>query len=240
MGWFSRLFAKPVNIEAELAHAKAAYARGNLATAQWHYIGVLSKQQHNAAAHIGLAWTTLRLGLPGAPQLAVQAARSAVRAAPGDALAHTVLGISLGAAGSMAEALEAFTRVLALEPGNVEAMVNSANCLQALARLDEAVAMLRRALALEPASALANLNLGLVQLDANEAGAAVATLEAALGHHQPHPLVRFHLARAERANGQVERSRAQFTEFIAQAGASAQLASFVEASRMALAELVGK
>lgn len=91
---------------------------------------------------------------------AIRLYRQVVRASPGHAAAHNLLGIACHQRGDTAQAVESMRRALALKPDLPGASYNLGTMLQALRRYDEAIEQYRKALALDPGDAEAHNNLG--------------------------------------------------------------------------------
>jgi predicted O-linked N-acetylglucosamine transferase (SPINDLY family) len=106
--------------------------------------------------------------------------RQAVAILPGNAEAHSNLGILLGTLGRDAEAATAFGAVIALLPSHADAHGNLGVVLERLGRTDEAVAALRRAVKLRPDHAVAWFNLGNLYRSGGQTEEAVASFRQAI------------------------------------------------------------
>jgi putative PEP-CTERM system TPR-repeat lipoprotein len=120
-----------------------ALARRDWPQALQHYQAVLAAQPDHGVALNNVAWVLLQQGQHGALDLA----RRAVRALPGQAGPLDTLGAALAAAGQLAPAIEALQQASALAPGDGALHLHLARLYQRAKRLDEAVAEIDRALA---------------------------------------------------------------------------------------------
>ena len=110
---------------------------------------------------------------------AVEAARRAIRAAPGDAAPHALAGLAEAARGRPAAALSAYDRALKIAPDRWDVLVNRAAALGALGRPTEALASCEGALALKPDAAEAEANRGDALRDLGRPADALAAYAAA-------------------------------------------------------------
>jgi tetratricopeptide (TPR) repeat protein len=102
--------------------------------------------------------------------------RSAVRAAPGNARAHTGLGRAILDAGRSEEALGPLSRALVLDPDSYDATYNLGSALSDLGRFHEALGHLVRARDLRPDRSAPHYRLGLALLQLGRPEEAAAAL----------------------------------------------------------------
>jgi protein O-mannosyl-transferase len=93
---------------------------------------------------------------------------------PGNALAHTNLGIALQQGGRMAEAIAHYEEALRLQPNSPEGQNNFGDALQATGRIPEAITAFERALRLRPDYPEAHNNLGVAVRRAGDPQRAIA------------------------------------------------------------------
>lgn len=128
----------------------------------------------------GLLWKVLGVALQARGKDALSALQKAVVLLPGDADAHSNLGIALKQVGRLNEAVASFRKALEIKPDDGEVHSNLGNALRALGEPNEAVASYRRALELKPDFAEAHSNLGNALRDLGRFDAAAASCRQAL------------------------------------------------------------
>lgn len=164
-----------------------------------HLLGVIARQQGDAAGAVGLI-------------------EQALRVKPEGAAAHCNLGAALQDLGRAEAALASYDRALGLDPNYAMAHYNRGNTLRKLGRPREAVAAYERALALRPAYPEAWCNRAAALLDAGEAQAALASSERALAGRRPYAEASCVRANALFALRAFEAALAGYGEAIAQDG----------------------
>ncbi len=114
---------------------------------------------------------------------AIESARRAIRAQPGDAAPHALMGLAEAGRGRFAAAVSAYGRALRIAPGRWDVLVNRAAALLGLGRAAEALADCDRALLLNPDAAEARANRGDALRDLGRGAEALAAYAdaAALG-----------------------------------------------------------
>lgn len=133
-----------------------------------HLLGVVKRQQGDAAAAVELIGQALRVN-------------------PAQAAAHCNLGAALQDLGRSSEALASMDRAIALHPGYAMAHYNRGNALRKLGRLPEAVAGYERALALKHDYPEAWCNRAAALLDLGDVREALASSERALAGRRAYP-----------------------------------------------------
>jgi tetratricopeptide (TPR) repeat protein len=153
--------ATPVPIDARVAAAVAAHQRGDHATAEREYRGVLAAApDHPTAMHYLGVILYQRRQLDAALPLLVRSAH----AVPDEPEFHNNLGLALAAADRTDEAITAYRRALALKPDHAVAWNNLGLALQERNDLAGAIDAFRRAIAFDSGFARAHWNLALALL----------------------------------------------------------------------------
>lgn len=110
-----------------------------------------------------------------------------VAKAPGNARAHSTLGVILSAEGDQERAVSEYRKSLALDSENAETHTNFGAALARMGRLGEAAAQLEAALRISPNSAFAHNNLATVLAASGRREEAVPHFEAALARDAEAP-----------------------------------------------------
>ncbi|MET0983426.1 MAG: tetratricopeptide repeat protein [Telluria sp.] len=132
-----------------------------------HLLGVIARQQGDAATAVDLIAQALRIN-------------------PAQATAHCNLGAALQDLGRTGEALASYDRALALNSNYAMAHYNRGNALRKLGRLAEALGSYDCALALRPAYPEAWCNRAIALLELGDAQGALASSEQALAGRRPY------------------------------------------------------
>jgi tetratricopeptide (TPR) repeat protein len=154
----------------------------------------------------GTIWKILGISLKMQGKNALPALRRAVELLPGDAEAHSNLGIALLELGRAAEAIDSYSRALEIRPDHAETHNQLGNALLDLGRLDEAVASYRRALQINPGYPDGHNNLGNALLHLGRLEEAAASYGRALAIKPDYAEVHNNLGNALLDLGRVEQA----------------------------------
>jgi tetratricopeptide (TPR) repeat protein/tRNA A-37 threonylcarbamoyl transferase component Bud32 len=141
--------------------------------------------------------------------------RVAVGLRPGNAPAHTNLGIALAAQGDVKGAIACYHKALDLDPKLVQPHNNLGNALQAQRNLKGAIACYKKALALDPKFAPAHTNLGSALADQGDVKGAIACFKKALALDPKLAPAHTNLGNALQAQGEVKEAIACFQKALA-------------------------
>ena len=144
--------------------------------------------------------------------LAEQHFRSALELAPGEAVLHNALGMSLAQQNRTDEAISAYQASMRLDPALADAVYNLASAEHALGRLAEAEAAYRRAIDLDPRLLPAYRSLGALYAGRNEIDLAALTLERAAALAPADAWVRYDLGLVYLLQGEPDKARQQLQQ----------------------------
>jgi Flp pilus assembly protein TadD len=134
---------------------------------------------------------------------------------PGDARAHTNLGVALFRAGKPDEAIDHYQQALAANPDYAEAHNDLGIVLARTGRFEEALVHYRRALEIGPESAEVHTNLGVALAGKGAIDEAIAQYRAALAINPDYPEVHSNLGAALASTGQVDEAITHLEKFLA-------------------------
>lgn len=167
----------PITAQEAMAHALAAYQRGDAVEAE-RICGLVL--EISADCFEALYLSGIIAGRSGRTEQAAKLLSKAVTVKPDIAEAHYFRGIALGELNRRAEALESYERAIALKPDHVDSYYNRGVLLAALDRPGQALESYDRAIALKPDYAEAHNNRGIVLNGLERYAEAVASYERAI------------------------------------------------------------
>jgi tetratricopeptide (TPR) repeat protein len=155
----------------------------------------------------------------------------AVQKYPGNARAHTNLGIALRARGKTDEAIEQYREALRIDPDSPQAHICLANALRVQGKLDQAVEEYRRAVSVAPDNSDAHLMLGTAYYEQGKLDDAIRHYRLALQVASPPAHTHYCLGLALEKQGKLDEAISEYSAALAIEPGHADARKALEAAR---------